>query len=71
MSKPEHLTSEEEWDGVVTTNLKSAYAAVRAAARSMTAGGSLVLVSSAAARLTGNEAAPKASTALHSPMLGQ
>ena len=49
--KPAHLTSEEEWDAVVTTNLKSAYAAVRAAARAMTAGGSVVLVSSAAARL--------------------
>ncbi len=49
--KPAHLTSEEEWDGIVTTNLKSAYAAVRAAARAMTAGGSVVLVSSAAARL--------------------
>jgi len=49
--KPAHLTSEEEWDAVVSTNLKSAYAAVRAAARAMTGGGSLVLVSSAAARL--------------------
>jgi NAD(P)-dependent dehydrogenase (short-subunit alcohol dehydrogenase family) len=49
--KPAHPTSEEEWDSVVTTNLKSAYSAVRAAARAMTAGGSVVLVSSAAARL--------------------
>lgn len=49
--KPAHLTSEEEWDGVVSTNLKSAYATVRTAARAMTAGGSVVLVSSAAARL--------------------
>ncbi|HYN01301.1 MAG TPA: SDR family oxidoreductase [Vicinamibacteria bacterium] len=49
--KPAHLTSEEEWDTVVSTNLKSAYASVRAAARTMTAGGSVVLVSSAAARL--------------------
>jgi NAD(P)-dependent dehydrogenase (short-subunit alcohol dehydrogenase family) len=49
--KPAHLTSEEEWDAVVSTNLKSAYASVRAAARAMTAGGSVVLVSSAAARL--------------------
>ncbi len=49
--KPAHLTSEEEWDAVVSTNLKSAYAAVRAAARLMTDGGSVVLVSSAAARL--------------------
>jgi len=49
--KPAHLTSEEEWDAVMAANLKSAYAAVRAAARAMTAGGSVVLVSSAAARL--------------------
>ena len=49
--KPAHLTSEEEWDAVMSTNLKSAYATVRAAARAMTAGGSVVLVSSAAARL--------------------
>jgi len=49
--KPAHLTSEEEWDSVVSTNLRSAYASVRAAARSMTSGGSVVLVSSAAARL--------------------
>ena len=49
--KPAHLTSEEEWDAVLATNLKSAYAAVRAAARVMTTGGSVVLVSSAAARL--------------------
>lgn len=49
--KPAHLTSEEEWDAVVAANLKSAYAAVRAAARVMTTGGSIVLVSSAAARL--------------------
>ena len=49
--KPAHLTSEEEWDAVVATNLKSAYCAVRAAVRSMTSGGSVVLVSSAAARL--------------------
>jgi NAD(P)-dependent dehydrogenase (short-subunit alcohol dehydrogenase family) len=49
--KPAHLTSEEEWDAVVSTNLRSAYAAVRAAARATTAGGSVVLLSSAAARL--------------------
>jgi NAD(P)-dependent dehydrogenase (short-subunit alcohol dehydrogenase family) len=49
--KPAHLTTEEEWDSVVSTNLKTAYAAVRAAARAMTTGGSVVLVSSAAARL--------------------
>ena len=49
--KPAHLTSEDEWDAVLATNLKSAFAAVRAAARVMTTGCSIVLVSSAAARL--------------------
>ena len=50
--KPAHLTSEEEWDAVVATNLRSAFATVRAAAKTMRkAGGSVVLVSSAAARL--------------------
>jgi 3-oxoacyl-[acyl-carrier protein] reductase len=49
--KPAHLTTDEEWDSVVSTNLKTAYAAVRAAARAMTTGGSVVLVSCAAARL--------------------
>jgi NAD(P)-dependent dehydrogenase (short-subunit alcohol dehydrogenase family) len=70
--KPAHLTSEEEWDAVVSTNLRSAYASVRAAARSMSGGGSVVLVSSAAARLgladheaVAAETALKASTAMH------
>ena len=49
--KPAHMTSEEEWDAVIATNLRSAFASVRAAARSMPEGGSVVLVSSAAARL--------------------
>jgi len=49
--KPAHLTSDEEWDAVIATNLRSAFASVRAAARSMPEGGSVVLVSSAAARL--------------------
>ena len=49
--KPAHLTSEEEWGSTLALNLTSAFGAVRAAARSMTAGGSVVLMSSAAARM--------------------
>ena len=51
--KPAHRTSPEEWDATLATNLGSAFATVRAAARTMRPpGGSVVLVSSAAA-LTG------------------
>ena len=50
--KPAHLTSVEEWNAVLATNLTSAFATVRAAARAMMGhGGSIVLVSSAAARV--------------------
>jgi NAD(P)-dependent dehydrogenase (short-subunit alcohol dehydrogenase family) len=49
--KPAHLTSEEEWASTLALNLTSAFGAVRAAARSMSAGGSVVLMSSAAARM--------------------
>jgi NAD(P)-dependent dehydrogenase (short-subunit alcohol dehydrogenase family) len=50
--KPAHLTKEKEWDEVIRTNLGSAFAAVRAAAKTMRkGGGSVVLVSSAAARI--------------------
>lgn len=49
--KPAHLTSEEEWASTLALNLTSAFGAVRGAARSMTAGGSVVLMSSAAARM--------------------
>ena len=49
--KPAHLTKAEEWDDVVATNLGSAFHLVRAAAKAMRGqGGSIVLVSSAAAR---------------------
>jgi len=34
--KPAHLLSEEEWDATITTNLKSAFAVVRAATAAMT-----------------------------------
>jgi NAD(P)-dependent dehydrogenase (short-subunit alcohol dehydrogenase family) len=50
--KPAHLTTETEWQDTITTNLGSAFAAVKAGARAMTpTGGSIVLVSSAAARI--------------------
>ena len=50
--KPSHLTSFEEWHGVISANLTSAFAVVRSAAKAMQQhGGSIVLVSSAAARM--------------------
>ncbi len=51
--KPAHATSAEEWDDVVSTNLRTAFAVVRSVAPAMgrTGGGSLVLMSSAAARV--------------------
>jgi NAD(P)-dependent dehydrogenase (short-subunit alcohol dehydrogenase family) len=50
--KPAHLLSEEQWDDVIDTNLKSAFAVVRASASVMSQqGGSIVLLSSAAARI--------------------
>jgi len=48
--KPEHLTTEAEFDQTLDTNLKSAFSVVRAATKAMYAtGGSIVLVSTAAA----------------------
>jgi 3-oxoacyl-[acyl-carrier protein] reductase len=50
--KPAHLLSEEEWDATLATNLKSAFAVVRGAALTMAQqGGSVVLLSTAAARI--------------------
>lgn len=53
--KPAHQTSEDEWQQVLATNLTTAFSTVRAAARTMLAqapsGGSIVLVSTAAARI--------------------
>jgi 3-oxoacyl-[acyl-carrier protein] reductase len=50
--KPAHLTSEEQWHQTLDTNLGSAFALVRAAGKTMAAeGGSVILVSSAAARV--------------------
>ncbi len=49
--KPAHLTTEAEWEATIAINLGSAFATVHAAARAMKRGGSIVLVSSAAARV--------------------
>jgi 3-oxoacyl-[acyl-carrier protein] reductase len=50
--KPAHMTNESEWQETIATNLTSAFATVRAAARTMRkTGGSVVLMSSAAARI--------------------
>ena len=50
--KPAHLTTEDDWAETMTQNLGTAFAAVRAASRVMrAAGGSVVLMSSAAARV--------------------
>jgi NAD(P)-dependent dehydrogenase (short-subunit alcohol dehydrogenase family) len=49
--KPAHLTSPEEWDKTIATNLTSAFAVVRAAGNVLRdTGGSVVLLASAAAR---------------------
>jgi NAD(P)-dependent dehydrogenase (short-subunit alcohol dehydrogenase family) len=49
--KPAHLTTNDEWDFTLRQNLTSAFYLLRAAAKAMQArGGSIVLVSSAAAR---------------------
>lgn len=50
--KPAHLTTEEELDATLATNLKAAFAVTRAAAARMRkTGGSVVVVSSAAAQI--------------------
>lgn len=50
--KPAHLTSTADWTSTLATNLNSAFGCVRAAGRLLKAdGGSVVLVSSAAARI--------------------
>ncbi|MEY4668797.1 MAG: hypothetical protein RL518_1496 [Pseudomonadota bacterium] len=49
--KPAHLTSEAEFTSVIHQNLTSAFFVVRAAARTMTSGGSILLFSSAAGRI--------------------
>jgi NAD(P)-dependent dehydrogenase (short-subunit alcohol dehydrogenase family) len=49
--KPAHLTRFDEFQQTIAQNLTSAFGVVRAAARVMPAGGSVVLCSSAAARI--------------------
>ena len=50
--KPAHLTSDVEWEHTIATNLTSAFATVRAAGKVMSkTGGSVVLMSSAAAQV--------------------
>ena len=50
--KPAHLTSEQEWQDTIAVNLTSAFATTRAAGKAMAkTGGSVVLMSSAAARI--------------------
>lgn len=48
--KPAHRTTREEFDDVIGTNLASAFALVRASARRIEEGGSIVLVSTTAAQ---------------------
>ena len=50
--KPAHLISEAEWRQTIDTNLTTAFAAVRAGAKALSAqGGSIVLCATAAARI--------------------
>jgi len=49
--KPAHLTSAKEFEDVIAANLTTAMAVVRGAGKAMKKGGSVVLVSSAAARI--------------------
>lgn len=50
--KPAHLTSDEQWNDVIATNLTSSFHVLRTAAKHMqkSGGGSVVLMSSAAGR---------------------
>jgi 3-oxoacyl-[acyl-carrier protein] reductase len=50
--KPAHLTTDSEWNATLATNLTTAFATVHAGAKTMVnTGGSIVLVSSVAARV--------------------
>ena len=64
--KPAHLTSEAEFRSVVDVNLVSAFLVLRSAVRAMPNGGSLLLFSSAAARvgLANHEAIAAAKAAI-------
>ncbi|MCA9436057.1 MAG: SDR family oxidoreductase [Candidatus Omnitrophica bacterium] len=49
--KPAHITSQEEWEHTLAANLTTAFSTVRTAGRTLSkTGGSVVLISSAAAR---------------------
>jgi 3-oxoacyl-[acyl-carrier protein] reductase len=47
--KPAHITSQDQFHDVINASLTSSFATIRAAGKYMTAGGSVVLISSAAA----------------------
>lgn len=49
--KPAHLTSEADWSETLALNVTTAFGTVKAAAKHMPAGGSVVLLSSVAARV--------------------
>jgi len=49
--KPAHITSEAEFQQTLDTNLKTAFVALRAGVKNMPGGGSVVLISTAAARM--------------------
>ena len=50
--RPAHLLSEVDWDTTISANLRSAFAVLPSATRAMAqSGGSIVLISSAAARI--------------------
>lgn len=49
--KPAHLTSDLEWEQTISVNLSSSFMALRAAVKTIEHGGSIVLISSAAARV--------------------
>ncbi len=49
--KPAHLTTDAEWQHTIATSLTTAFHTVSAAAKSIKSGGSVVLVSTAAARI--------------------
>jgi NAD(P)-dependent dehydrogenase (short-subunit alcohol dehydrogenase family) len=52
MLKPAHLTTPEEWSSVIAVNLTAAFATVKYASKAMMkSGGSIVLLSSCAARV--------------------
>lgn len=48
--KPAHITSTKDWSNTIAANLTSAFGTLRAGARRMKQGGSVVLIASAAAR---------------------